>query len=72
MLNSHRWNKWNSPAAGAIVTYLDIKKALDKGPDPMKYLNNNGSYSFHSQIHIAIEIGYTGTNVNDIVILGLI
>ncbi len=62
----------NSPAAGAIITNLDMKKALDKGLDPVEYLNNNDSYSFHSEINTAIEVGYTGTNVNDVVILAII
>jgi len=62
----------NSPAAGAIITNLDIKKALNMGLDPIKYLNNNDSYTFHNEINTAIEVGYTGTNINDIVILAII
>lgn len=61
----------NSPAAGAIMTNIDIKKALDSGLDPLKYLDNNDTYNFHKTIGTAINTGYTGTNLNDIFVMAL-
>ncbi|RLG78102.1 MAG: glycerate kinase [Thermoprotei archaeon] len=60
-----------SPAAGALVDGSTVEKALEKGLDPLKYLENNDSYTFFSKVGLAIMTGYTGTNVNDFVV-GLI
>lgn len=65
----------NSPAAGAIIDSNSINKAIDcekKYQIPLrKYLENNDSYSFFKKIGDAIEIGQTGTNVNDLSLLVL-
>lgn len=55
-----------SPAAGAIIDNTLLKEAYKNGLQPAKYLENNDSYSFFKKLGRAIEIGYTGTNVNDV------
>ena len=57
-----------SPAAGAIVDGATIDEGYKVGLDPIKYLENNDSYTYFSKIDRAIITGYTGTNVNDIFI----
>jgi len=54
-----------SPAAGALIDgYIyDELKSMDM--DPLKYLDNNDSYTFFSKLRRSIITGYTGTNVND-------
>lgn len=56
----------NSPAAGAIVDGNTVQMALRRGLDPMRYLEDNNSYSFFSELGQSIVVGPTGTNVNDI------
>jgi glycerate 2-kinase len=57
-----------SPAAGAIVSGDTIDEGYNIGLDPIKYLENNDSYTYFSKINRAIITGYTGMNVNDIFI----
>jgi len=57
-----------SPAAGAIVSGDTIDEGYSIELDPIKYLENNDSYTYFSKINRAIITGYTGTNVNDIFI----
>ncbi len=57
-----------SEAAGAIVTGQTCARARALGLDPEAYLNNNDSYTFFRQVGGLIELGPTGTNVNDIAI----
>ncbi len=57
-----------SPAAGAIVDGSTINEGYRMGLDPIKYLENNDSYGYFSKINRAIITGYTGTNVNDILL----
>lgn len=57
-----------SPAAGAIVNGDTVDEGYRIGLDPIKYLENNDSYTYFSKINRAIITGYTGTNVNDIFI----
>jgi glycerate 2-kinase len=55
-------------AAGAIVTGQTCARAREMGLDPQEYLNNNNSYVFFQQVGELIQLGPTGTNVNDIVV----
>jgi hydroxypyruvate reductase len=57
-----------SEAAGAIVTGQTCARARALGLDPEAYLNNNDSNTFFKQVGGLIELGPTGTNVNDIAI----
>lgn len=57
-----------SDAAGAIVTGETCARARALGLDPAAYLNDNDSYNFFRQVGGLIELGPTGTNVNDIAI----
>ncbi len=59
----------NSDAAGAIVEGCTIEKALGRGLDPLKFLENNDSYTFLKQLGCLIMTGPTGTNVNDLTFL---
>lgn len=56
-------------AAGAIADRYTIKRALNKRLNYKKYLNNNDSYNFFSQLDDLIFTGPTQTNVADICIL---
>ncbi len=56
----------NSKAAGAIADADTLKKALEKGLDPLRYLSNFDSNTFFSKVGGEIVTGPTGTNVNDI------
>ncbi|MEM4488370.1 MAG: glycerate kinase [Desulfurococcaceae archaeon] len=55
-----------SPVAGAIVDSETLKLATRKGLNPIRYLEENDSFSFFSQLGQSIITGTTGTNVNDI------
>ncbi len=59
----------NSPAAGAIIDENTIREAKNLGISPQEYLANNDSYSFFKKLGRTIETGYTGTNVNDFVVI---
>ncbi|MBN2157607.1 MAG: DUF4147 domain-containing protein [Candidatus Lokiarchaeota archaeon] len=56
----------NSPSAGAIIDTDTLKEVKNNDLEISKYLSENDSYSFFKQLEDAIEIGQTGTNVNDI------
>ena len=56
-------------AAGAIVDGSTITRAEKAGLDPIRYLMNNNSYSFFSELGDLIMTGPTGTNVTDITVL---
>ena len=56
-------------AAGAVVDGKTVEIALEKGLDPIKYLANNDSYSFFAKAGGHVKTGYTGTNVNDFLII---
>jgi len=59
-------------AAGAIADGHTVDRARRKGMNHRKYLEDNDSYSFFSQLHDLIFTGPTGTNVNDLSILVMI
>lgn len=56
-------------AAGAVVDGYTYGKALELGLKPEEFLNRNDSYSFFKSVGGHIFTGYTGTNVNDFVII---
>jgi len=60
----------SSPVAGAIVDENTAVKAIEKGLSLNEFLYTNNSYGFFSLIGDFIDTGgYTGINVNDIVIM---
>lgn len=62
----------NSPAAGALLSNIDIKRMQDMKLDPITFLKNNDSYTLNKLLGTAIITGYTGTNVNDVTILAVL
>jgi glycerate 2-kinase len=56
-------------AAGAIVDGQTIKKAKEKGLEPLVYLEHNDSYVFFKNTGEIFVTGSTGTNVMDIQII---
>jgi len=56
-------------AAGAIVDGDTIRRAEEKGLDPIGFLLNNDSYTFFSKLGDLIITGPTGTNVTDIAVI---
>ncbi|WP_244870325.1 MOFRL family protein [Thermofilum adornatum] len=46
-----------------------MKKHKKLGLSPEAYLENNDSYSFFQKAGGHIKTGYTGTNVNDLVVI---
>lgn len=60
----------SSPVAGAIIDETSLEKAQEKQLLIESYLSDNNSYGFFSLIRDVIDTGgYTGVNVNDIVIV---
>lgn len=59
----------NSPAAGAVVDGSTIERALQRGLDPGKALENFDAYPLLSALGDAIETGPTGNNLRDLRIL---
>lgn len=59
----------SSDAAGAIVDGSTLKRAADRGMEPMSYLKNNDSYHFFKGLGDHIFTDPTGTNVNDVTVL---
>ncbi|MFA6618617.1 MAG: DUF4147 domain-containing protein [Candidatus Neomarinimicrobiota bacterium] len=55
-------------AAGAIVDQDTFLKAQELDLSPSDYLKVHDSYNFFKKCDALIEVGYTGTNVGDIVI----
>ncbi len=59
-----------SPAAGAIIDKIAAKMAINKQLSLAEYLDENNSYEFFKTIRSTVNTGgYTGINVNDIVII---
>ena len=59
----------STDAAGAIVDGFTLARARELGLDPGRYLTDNNSYDFFSQLGDLIVTGATGTNVNDISVI---
>ncbi|MHB9302657.1 glycerate kinase type-2 family protein [Thermofilum pendens] len=55
--------------AGAVVDGYTYQRALAKGVRPEEYLENNDSYNFFRVVGGHVKTGYTGTNVNDFVVI---
>jgi glycerate-2-kinase len=53
-------------AAGAIVDTTTLSRAKTAGLDPARYLNDNNTYEFFTQLDDVIRTGPTNTNVGDI------
>ena len=58
-----------SEAAGGIVSCSTRQEAAEKGVDLVSALERNDSYTALRKLGRAIITGYTGTNVNDLVVL---
>ncbi|MEM3647116.1 MAG: MOFRL family protein, partial [Thermofilum sp.] len=56
-------------AAGAVVDGYTYGRALELGLKPEEFLNRNDSYSFFKKVGGHVFTGYTGTNVNDFVVV---
>jgi hydroxypyruvate reductase len=54
-------------AAGGVVASNTVSLARSKGMDPMRFLENNDSYSFFHALDDLLITGPTGTNVADLV-----
>lgn len=58
-------------AAGGYVDYTSYNEAKEKGIDIDSVLDNNDSYNALNTIGTLIKTGATGTNVNDLTVIGL-
>ena len=56
-------------AAGAIVDGKTLERAQKMGLDPSRYLTDNDSYHFFSELGDLVFTGPTGTNVNDVSVM---
>jgi len=56
-------------AAGAIVDGKTLERAQKMGLDPLRYLVDNDSYHFFSELGDLVFTGPTGTNVNDVSVI---
>jgi len=56
-------------AAGAVVDGYTVEKAREMGLDPDEFLENNDSYGFFERVGGHVKTGYTGTNVNDFLVI---
>jgi glycerate-2-kinase len=56
-------------AAGAVVDSETVERARTRGLDPLRFLNDNDSYTFFQQTGELFITGPTGTNVMDIQII---
>jgi len=56
-------------AAGAIVDSYTLKRAKERGVNPLSILDDNDSYDFFSGLKDLVFTGATGTNVNDVSVI---
>lgn len=56
-------------AAGAVVSGETCLRATEAGMRANEFLSRNDAYSFFDALGDLLKLGYTGTNVNDIVLL---
>ena len=56
-------------SAGAVVTGATRDQAEALGLSASEYLAQNDSHAFFEPLHYLIRCGYTGTNVNDLVLM---
>lgn len=57
-----------SPAAGAVVDGLTVRRGARRGRDPLEALAENDAWGFFTGLPEALVTGPTGTNVADIVV----
>lgn len=62
-------NDGPTDAAGAVVTGQSASRALALGLSASTHLTGHDSYAFFDALGDLLKPGYTGTNVNDIVLL---
>ena len=62
-------NDGPTPAAGAIVDPLTVKRGKDMGMDASDYLDNNDAYHFFQKTDELLMTGPTNTNVMDVRII---
>jgi len=58
-----------TPAAGAVVTGQTAQRARSLGMLPATFLLQNDSFTFFTKLQDTLQIGPTGTNVNDLTFL---
>lgn len=58
-------------AAGGYVDYTSYSELKEKGIDASSVLDNNDSYNALNAIGTLIKTGPTGTNVNDLTVIGI-
>jgi glycerate 2-kinase len=56
-----------TPSAGAVIHGGTVSKANSLGLEARSFLKNNDSHTFFNEMGDAINLGPTGTNVNDLV-----
>ena len=59
----------NSKAMGALVDNFTLKKMIQEKIDTERFLDNNDSNSFFKALNCELITGYTGINVNDIILI---
>ena len=62
----------NSKAMGAMIDNLLLKTIIEKKLNPEQYLSINDSNTFFKKLKSEIITGYTGCNVNDLIMILLI
>jgi len=58
-----------TPSAGAIVTGETIARARALRMDARSFLTNNDSHTFFDALEDTVNLGPTGTNVNDLIMI---
>lgn len=56
----------NSPSSGAVADGLTLMRALSRGLDAERYLEESDSYHFFRTLGDTIETGFTDNNVRDV------
>lgn len=59
----------NSPAAGAVVDHTTIERAIERGFDARRFIDESDAYTLFDALGDTIVCGATGTNVRDLRIL---
>ena len=60
-----------SEASGAIADGFSFMRAYERNLDIEKYLKDNNSYEFFNKLGDLFITGPTGTNTNDIMLIGI-
>ncbi|MEK7587160.1 MAG: DUF4147 domain-containing protein [Patescibacteria group bacterium] len=59
----------NSDFAGAICDTITLESATELGLIPKTYLADDNSFGFFKQVGNYLEMGYTGSNVSDLILI---